>query len=189
MSVCAVVLICGKPGHVLKLAVVWLKVAVSRILFSLSRNGWSGLETETIIYVCLLNQRHMWKCLKTAWSVCRVWRKCVGRVREKKGHRESKRRESGRESVRERKGARLLISSKSASWYWLASITAVNTITTAWHSRVGTPRSDTVKKQRCYIILFLHRGSTIDRIPYWQTLQTFLTACIRNPSSTEREQQ
>lgn len=95
---------------------------------------------------------------------------CVGRVlKKRRALREKKRRESGRESVRERKGAGLLISSKSA-WYWLAKIT-----------RGG-------KQPRC-IMLFLHRGSTIDRIPHWQTPWTFLAACIRNLSRTQREQQ
>ena len=97
MCVCAVVLIRGRPGRVLRLAVIWSTAAASRIM-SILPQKWAvqgPRQTEMVIYVCLLNQR-----LKTATEV--FWYECVGRVPE--GEEDTERSESGRrESVRERK--------------------------------------------------------------------------------------
>lgn len=120
-----------------------------RILFILSRNGWSGHEAEKIVHGFLLNQCHVWKCLKTAWcfgcfgaSVWAGWekRKETEKVRG--------------ESVTERgKGAGLL------TLFNVCLIFSRQHQSCKYHNNSLTPWSRSAQlrhggKQPCYIILF-----------------------------------
>lgn len=127
----------------------------------------SGHQTETIIDVLVFFNQ----CLKTAWSVQRFWyqRVCRKGTKKEKG---TERKEEERKWKREREREERC----RATHLLKVCLILARQDHTRWKT---APLHNA----------FLHRGLTIDRIPHWQTPWTFLAACIRNLSRTQREQQ